>query len=147
MPGCSMNQIIMKQQTAIAVAQAKQWLEQNARTPWALMKLELMEQNAPQQLQELTQSGQLMQAVKTDEKQLTEQYMELMRSGEYNHQSEIGDVMRAQLMEQFPTEPQMSVDELLDRALFRQERLTEEEKNFLRENLPAPLAMEVDLLP
>ena len=147
MPGCSMNQIIMKQQTAIAVAQAKQWLEQNARTPWALMKLELMEQNAPQQLQELTESGQLMQAVKTDEKQLTEQYMELMRSGEYNHQSEIGDVMRAQLMEQFPTEPQMSVDELLDRALFRQERLTEEEKNFLRENLPAPLAREVDLLP
>ena len=142
-----MNQIIMKQQTAIAVAQAKQWLEQNARTPWALMKLELMEQNAPQQLQELTESGQLMQAVKTDEKQLTEQYMELMRSGEYNHQSEIGDVMRAQLMEQFPTEPQMSVDELLDRALFRQERLTEEEKNFLRENLPAPLAREVDLLP
>ena len=137
----------MKQQTAIAVAQAKQWLEQNARTPWALMKLELMEQNAPQQLQELTKSGQLMQAVKTDEKQLTEQYMELMRSGEYNHQSEIGDVMRAQLMEQFPTEPQMSVDELLDRALFRQERLTEEEKNFLRENLPAPLAREVDLLP
>ena len=137
----------MKQQTAIAVAQAKQWLEQNARTPWALMKLELMEQNAPQQLQELTESGQLMQAVKTDEKQLTEQYMELMRSGEYNHQSEIGDVMRAQLMEQFPTEPQMSVDELLDRALFRQERLTEEEKNFLRENLPAPLAREVDLLP
>ena len=55
--------------------------------------------------------------------------------------------MRAQLMEQFPTEPQMSVDELLDRALFRQERLTEEEKNFLRENLPAPLAREVDLLP
>ena len=147
MPGCSMNQIIMKQQTAIAVAQAKQWLEQNARTPWALMKLELMEQNAPQQLQELTESGQLMQAVKTDEKQLTEQYMELMRSGEYNHQSEIGDVMRAQLMEQFPTEPQMSVDELLDRALFRQERLTEEEKNFLRENLPAPLAREVNLLP
>ena len=147
MPGCSMNQIIMKQQTAIAVAQAKQWLEQNARTPWALMKLELMEQNAPEQLQELTESGQLMQAVKTDEKQLTEQYMELMRSGEYNHQSEIGDVMRAQLMEQFPTEPQMSVDELLDRALFRQERLTEEEKNFLRENLPAPLAREVDLLP
>ena len=147
MPGCSMNQIIMKQQTAIAVAQAKQWLEQNARTPWALMKLELMEQNAPQQLQELTESGQLMQAVKTDEKQLTEQYMELMRSGEYNHQSEIGDVMRAQLMEQFPTEPQMSVDELLDRALFRQERLTEEEKNFLRENLPTPLAREVDLLP
>ena len=147
MPGCLMNQIIMKQQTAIAVAQAKQWLEQNARTPWALMKLELMEQNAPQQLQELTESGQLMQAVKTDEKQLTEQYMELMRSGEYNHQSEIGDVMRAQLMEQFPTEPQMSVDELLDRALFRQERLTEEEKNFLRENLPAPLAREVDLLP
>ena len=147
MPGCSMNQIIMKQQTAIAVAQAKQWLEQNARTPWALMKLELMEQNAPQQLQELTESGQLMQSVKTDEKQLTEQYMELMRSGEYNHQSEIGDVMRAQLMEQFPTEPQMSVDELLDRALFRQERLTEEEKNFLRENLPAPLAREVDLLP
>ena len=137
----------MKQQTAIAVAQAKQWLEQNARTPWALMKLELMEQNAPQQLQELTESGQLMQAVKTDEKQLTEQYMELIRSGEYNHQSEIGDVMRAQLMEQFPTEPQMSVDELLDRALFRQERLTEEEKNFLRENLPAPLAREVDLLP
>ena len=137
----------MKQQTAIAVAQAKQWLEQSARTPWALMKLELMEQNAPQQLQELTESGQLMQAVKTDEKQLTEQYMELMRSGEYNHQSEIGDVMRAQLMEQFPTEPQMSVDELLDRALFRQERLTEEEKNFLRENLPAPLAREVDLLP
>ena len=137
----------MKQQTAIAVAQAKQWLEQNARTPWALMKLELMEQNAPQQLQELTESGQLMQAVKTDEKQLTEQYMELMRSGEYNHQSEIGDVMRAQLMEQFPTEPQMSVDELLDRALFRQERLTEEEKNFLRENLPDPLAREVDLLP
>ena len=137
----------MKQQTAIAVAQAKQWLEQNARTPWALMKLELMEQNAPQQLQELTESGQLMQAVKTDEKQLTEQYMELMRSGEYNHQSEIGDVMRAQLMEQFPTEPQMSVDELLDRALFRQERLTEEEKNFLRENLPTPLAREVDLLP
>ena len=137
----------MKQQTAIAVAQAKQWLEQNARTPWALMKLELMEQNAPQQLQELTESGQLMQAVKTDEKQLTEQYMELMRSGEYNHQSEIGDVMRAQLMEQFPTEPQMSVDELLDRALFRQERLTEEEKNFLRENLPATLAREVDLLP
>ena len=137
----------MKQQTAIAVAQAKQWLEQNARTPWALMKLELMEQNAPQQLQELTESGQLMQAVKTDEKQLTEQYMELMRSGEYNHQSEIGDVMRAQLMEQFPTEPQMSVDELLDRALFRQEKLTEEEKNFLRENLPAPLAREVDLLP
>lgn len=147
MPGCSMNQIIMKQQTAIAVAQAKQWLEQNARTPWALMKLELMEENAPQQLQELTESGQLMQAVKTDEKQLTEQYMELMRSGEYNHQSEIGDVMRAQLMEQFPTEPQMSVDELLDRALFRQEKLTEEEKNFLRENLPAPLAREVDLLP
>ena len=137
----------MKQQTAIAVAQAKQWLEQNARTPWALMKLELMEQNAPQQLQELTESGQLMQAVKTDEKQLTEQYMELMRSGEYNHQSEIGDVMRAQLMEQYPTEPQMSVDELLDRALFRQKRLTEEEKNFLRENLPAPLAREVDLLP
>lgn len=67
--------------------------------------------------------------------------------GEYNHQSEIGDVMRAQLMEQFPTEPQMSVDELLDRALFRQEKLTEEEKNFLRENLPAPLAREVDLLP
>ena len=147
MPGCLMNKIIMKQQTAIAVAQAKQWLGQNARTPWALMKLELMEQNAPQQLQELTESGQLMQAVKTDEKQLTEQYMELMRSGEYNHQSEIGDVMRAQLMEQFPTEPQMSVDELLDRALFRQERLTEEEKNFLRENLPAPLAREVDLLP
>lgn len=147
MPGCSMNKIIMKQQTAIAVAQAKQWLEQNARTPWALMKLELMEENAPQQLQELTESGQLMQAVKTDEKQLTEQYMELMRSGEYNHQSEIGDVMRAQLMEQFPTEPQMSVDELLDRALFRQEKLTEEEKNFLRENLPAPLAREVDLLP
>ena len=137
----------MKQQTAIAVAQAKQWLEQNARTPWALMKLELMEQNAPQQLQELTESGQLMQSVKTDEKQLTEQYMELMRSGEYNHQSEIGDVMRAQLMEQYPTEPQMSVDELLDRALFRQKRLTEEEKNFLRENLPAPLAREVDLLP
>ena len=112
-----------------------------------MIKMELMEENAPQQLQELTESGQLMQAVKTDEKQLTEQHMELMRSGEYNHQSEIGDVMRAQLMEQFPTEPQMSVDELLDRALFRQEKLTEEEKNFLRENLPAPLAREVDLLP
>ena len=41
----------------------------------------------------------------------------------------------------------MSVDELLDRALFRQERLTEEEKNCIRENLPAPLAREVDLLP
>ncbi len=131
----------------VAVAQAKQWLEQNARTPWALMKLELMEENAPQQLQELTASGQLMQAVKADEKQLTEQYMGLMRTGEYNHQSEIGDVMRAELMEQFPTEPQMNVEELLDRALFGQKRLTAEEKNFLRENLPAPLAREVDLLP
>ena len=147
MPGCSIKHQTMEQKTMIAVAQAKQWLEENAQTPWALMKLELMEENAPQQLQELTESGQLMQAVRTDEKQLTEQHMELMRSGEYNHQSEIGDVMRAQLMEQFPMEPQMSVDELLDRALFRQERLTEEEKNFLRKNLPAPLAREVDLLP
>jgi len=137
----------MEQRTMVAVAQAKMWLEQNARTPWALMKLELMEENAPQQLQELTESNQLMEMVKADEKRLTEQYMELMRSGEYNHQSEIGDVMRAQLMEQYPETPPMSVDELLDRALFRQEKLTEEEKNFLRENLPAPLAREVDLLP
>ena len=128
------------------IAEAKEWLKQNARTPWAMMRLELMEEYNPVQLMALARSGALLQKVKQDEQELTERHMDLMRSGEYNGPSEIGDVMRAQLIEE-ATGPTWSVEELLDQALTQGKSLTPEQKEFLRENLPPRLAREVDLLP
>lgn len=129
-----------------AIQQAKQWLEQNAHTPWALMRLELMEEMNPTKLQALVQQGTLLQSVKAWNEELTQKHMELTQTGDYNQSSEIGDVMRAELIAEAQGEP-MSVQELLDRALTQGEKLTEEEKDFLRENLPPRLAMEVDYLP
>ena len=134
----------MKNEKEISLA--KEWLEANSHTPWALMRLELMEDYRPQELNRLIEEGQLMQKVQEWSEELTERHMELMRTGDYNHASDIGDEMRAMLIAE-AQEPEWSVEELLERALYRNEVLTEEEKDFLRENLPPSLAAEVELLP
>lgn len=128
------------------VSRAKAWLEENAHTPWALMRLELMEDYRPEELNRLTEAGNLLKAVEMWNEELETRHMDLMRSGEYGHLSEIGDVMRAELIAEAQT-PQWSVEELLDEALNRNVVLTEEQKDYLRENLPPWLAEEVDLLP
>ena len=128
------------------VSRAKAWLEENAHTPWALMRLELMEDYRPEELNRLAETGSLQEAVKAWNEELETRHMDLMRSGEYDHLSEIGDVMRAELIAEAQT-PRWSVEELLDEALNRNVVLTEEQKDYLRENLPPWLAEEVDLLP
>lgn len=128
------------------VSRAKAWLEENAHTPWALMRLELMEDYRPEELNRLTEEGNLLKAVEMWNEELETRHMDLMRSGEYDHLSEIGDVMRAELIAEAQT-PRWSVEELLDEALNRNVVLTEEQKDYLRENLPPWLAEEVDLLP
>ena len=87
-----------------------------------------------------------MKKVQEWSEELTERHMELMRSGDYNSPQEIGDEMRAMLIEE-AQEAEWSVEELLEKALYQNVVLTEEQKDFLRENLPPALAREVDLLP
>lgn len=128
-----------------AIAEAKQWLTQNARTPWAMMRLELMEEKDPSALDALTESNQLTEAVQQWETELTRMHMQLVQSGHYESPAEIGDVMRAELLEQYQNP--WTVEELLEQALHEGKVLTEEQKQFLRENLPPALAQEVDLLP
>jgi len=128
------------------INQVKEWLEENFHTPWALMRLELMEEYRPEELERLAKEGFLMEQAQAWSEELTERHMELMRSGDYNHASEIGDEMRGMLIAEAQT-PEWSVEELLERALYQNERLTEEQKEFLRESLPPGLAAEVDLLP
>lgn len=128
------------------INRVKKWLEENSHTPWALMRLELMEEYRPQELNRLIKEGQLMKQAQAWSEELTERHMELMRTGDYNHSSEIGDVMRAELIAE-ATVPQWSVEELLEQALYQNVVLTEEQKDFLRENLPPSLAAEVELLP
>lgn len=72
-------------------------------------------------------------------------HMQLVQSGHYESPAEIGDVMRAELLEQYQNP--WTVEELLEQALHEGKVLTEEQKQFLRENLPPALAQEVDLLP
>lgn len=107
------------------VSRAKAWLEENAHTPWALMRLELMEDYRPEELNRLTEEGNLLKAVEMWNEELETRHMDLMRSGEYDHLSEIGDVMRAELIAEAQT-PRWSVEELLDEALNRNVVLTEE---------------------
>ena len=128
------------------VQEAENWLTQNARTPWAKMRLELMEERKPEELEEMLKSETLLPRVMEWEKELTERHMEMMRSGEYNSPQEIGDVMRGELIAESEA-AEWSVEELLDRALYQNEVLTKAQKDFLRENLPPQLAREVDLLP
>lgn len=137
------NRKRMKEEVITA---AKEWLQANSHTPWALMRLELMEDYNPAKLEQLIESGQLMQSIQEWSEELTERHMELMRTGDYNSPQEIGDTMRAELIAE-ATEPEWSVEELLDRALTHNEQLTDDQKDFLRENLPPWLAAEVDLLP
>lgn len=116
----------------MVIRRVKEWLAGNAHTPWALMRLELMEEFRPQELDRLVKEGQLMKKAQEWSEELTERHMELMRSGNYNHASEIGDEMRGMLLAEVQ-ESQWSVEELLERALYRNEVLTEEEKEFLRQ--------------
>lgn len=128
------------------INRVKKWLEENSHTPWALMRLELMEEYRPQELNRLIKEGQLMKQAQEWSEELTARHMELMRTGDYNQSSEIGDVMRAELIAEV-TAPQWSVEELLEQALYQNVVLTEEQKDFLRENLPPSLAAEVEFLP
>lgn len=128
------------------IRKAKEWLETNAHTPWAKMRLELMEEYRLQELNRLVKEGQLMKKVQEWSEELTERHMELMRSGDYNSPQEIGDEMRAMLIEEVQ-EAEWSVEELLEQALYQNVVLTEEQKDFLKENLPPSLAAEVELLP
>lgn len=128
------------------INRVKKWLEENSHTPWALMRLELMEEYRPQELDRLIKEGQLMKQAQAWSEELTDRHMELMRTGDYIASSEIGDVMRAELIEEAMA-PEWSVEELLEQALYQNVVLTEEQKDFLRENLPPWLAAEVELLP
>lgn len=146
MEACSTNPMTMKDKET-QIAEAKQWLKENAHTPWALMELELMEDYAPEKLDQMISEGTLLKYIQIKNEVLTDQYDQLDKSGAYNHQSEIGDIMRQELIEQYLyPENSWSVDELLVEALDGR-ILTEREKDFLRENLPPFLAREVDLLP
>ena len=64
------------------ISRAKNWLEANAHPPWALMRLELMEEFRPQELNRLVEEGQLMERVQEWSEELTERHMELMRTGD-----------------------------------------------------------------
>lgn len=128
------------------IRRVKKWLKENSHTPWALMRLELMEEYRPQELDRLIKEGQLMKQAQEWSEELTDRHIELMKTGDYNQSSEIGDVMRAELIEEAMT-PEWSVEELLEQALYQGVVLTEEQKDFLRENLPPWLEAEVDLLP
>lgn len=129
------------------IAEAKQWLTENAHTPWAQMDLELMEDYAPEKLDRMVAEGTLMQYVQKKNEELTEQHLQLENSGAYNHLSEIGDEMRSRLTEAYLyPQDEWDVMELIDRGLSG-EVLTPEQKAFLKERLHPALAREVDLLP
>lgn len=133
---------------AKAIEQAKEWLANlDAPTMWALMRLELMEDYAPDKLRQEIADGTLMDMVKRDQEELSEKEHQMTISGDYNNHIDLHDQMRADLIAEAESWQEMEdPDSLLEQAL-RGRKLTEEEKDYLRDVLPPWLASQVDLLP
>ena len=127
----------------IQIEQAKQWCRNNLIAVWGLMRLELMEEYAPAELNSLLENGTLeTELEETDEEMRTE--AEAMRKQGDMNLSEINETLRNKLLEKYAyqTEQQFNMEELIDKVMNNQ-TLTEDEREYLKENLPPSLAAEL----
>lgn len=83
-----------------AAEEARLWIKDNLTVDtWALMRLDLMEDYAPEELKELVETGRLEQELRRTESDYRDEREFLAKQGMY--ESEINDVLRGQLIDEY----------------------------------------------
>ena len=95
--------------------------------PWALMRLTLMEDYNPEELEELAAAGTLEQSLQETQEELSDEASELLRQDSTYSASEIGEILRHQLLEQYVyQQPEEAVPTEYERQMAEVEKTVEE---------------------
>ena len=90
----------MDRQQKQQIEETRQWCQAELM-PWALMRLELMEEYAPEELKQLLQEGRLKESLQETEESLSEMAENLRKEDSSYPSSVIGETVRETLLEQY----------------------------------------------